>query len=190
MRPHIVLAQSRPADDLLSAEPLAPLIGMVLDQQIPLEKAFRGPQLLAERLDGPFTARSIADCDPEVLRAAFVGPPALHRFPGSMADRVQAVCSVLLEQYDGDARQLWTEGTGAEIRQRVEQLPGFGPQKARIFLALLGKQYGVTAAGWREAAGDFGADGSYLSVADIVDEASLQRVRAHKKELKEAAGRA
>ncbi len=176
------------ANQLLSTDPLALLIGMVLDQQVPLEKAFSSPYVLAQRLGHAPTAAELADFDPEALIAIFAKPPALHRFPKAMAGRVQEVCRALVEHYDGDAAGLWAEvADGRELLRRVASLPGFGKQKSQIFVALLGKQYGVEPAGWREAAGAYGEAGSYRSVADIVDGESLGRVRSYKKEMKAAA---
>jgi uncharacterized HhH-GPD family protein len=176
------------ANKLLSTDPLALLIGMVLDQQIPLEKAFSSPFVLTQRLGHAPTAAELAEFDPEGLIAIFAQPPALHRFPKAMAARVQEVCRALVERYDGDAAKLWDGAeNGGELLKRVASLPGFGQQKSQIFVALLGKQYGVQPAGWREAAGGYGVEGSYKSVADIVDEQSLGKVRAYKKEMKAAA---
>ncbi|GGM11805.1 HhH-GPD-type base excision DNA repair protein [Nakamurella endophytica] len=178
------------ADTLLAADPNALLLGMVLDQQIPMEKAFSGPAVLARRM-GALDVRAIADADPDGFTALFAGPPAVHRFPGSMAARVQQVCRTLVEQYDGDATGLWDGvASGDELRGRIAALPGFGAQKAAIFVALLGKQYGVTPPGWREAAGDYGQEGSFRSVADVVDADSLERVRAAKRAAKAAAKQA
>ncbi|MBM2617769.1 Fe-S cluster assembly protein HesB [Actinoplanes sp. LDG1-06] len=176
------------ANKLLSADPLALLIGMVLDQQIPLEKAFSSPYVLAQRLGHAPTAVELAEFDPDGLIAIFAEPPALHRFPKAMAVRVQEVCRALVDRYDGQAANLW-EGVedGAELLKRVASLPGFGKQKSQIFVALLGKQYAVQPAGWREAAGGYGEDGSFKSVADIIDDQSLSKVRAYKKEMKAAA---
>jgi uncharacterized HhH-GPD family protein len=175
------------ANALLARDPLALLIGMVLDQQIPLEKAFTSPWVLAERLGHSPTAAELAAFDPEDLVAVFARPPALHRFPKAMAARVQEVCRVLVERYDGDAAGLWAGvADGAELRARIAALPGFGAQKAQIFTALLGKQYGVQPPGWREAAGGYGEHGGYRSVADIVDPDSLARVRAYKQQMKAA----
>ncbi len=175
------------ADALLAGDPNALLLGMVLDQQIPMEKAFSGPAVIAERMGG-LDVRAIADADPEEFKELCSRPPAVHRFPGSMSARVQSVCQVLVESYGGDAAQLWQGvDTGAELLRRVGALPGFGAQKAAIFVALLGKQYGVTPSGWREAAGAYGEQGSYRSVADVVDEESLGAVRASKKAAKAAA---
>jgi uncharacterized HhH-GPD family protein len=181
----LCLAQNADADRLLTDSPLALLIGMVLDQQIPLEWAFTGPLTLTHRLGRDLDAADIASRDPDALAKVFATPPALHRFPGSMAGRVQEMCRHLVEQYDGDAARVWTGAAdGKDLLKRIQALPGFGVQKAKIFVALLGKQYGVRPKGWREAAGDFGADGSYKSVADIRDKASLDKVRAFKKQMK------
>ena len=173
------------ANNLLATDPLALLIGMVLDQQVPFEKAFSSPYVLALRLGHQPTAQEIADFDPDALVAIFAKPPALHRFPKAMAARVQDVCRALVDRYDGDAANLWAGvADGAELLRRVGALPGFGKQKAQIFVALLGKQCGVQPAGWREAAGGYGEEGSYRSVADIVDDGSLAKVRAYKKQMK------
>jgi uncharacterized HhH-GPD family protein len=176
------------ANELLGSDPLALLIGMVLDQQIPLEKAFSSPYVLSQRLGHAPTADELATFDPDELIAIFAKPPALHRFPKAMAARVQEVCRALVERYDGRAENLWADAeSGAELLKRIGSLPGFGKQKAQIFTALLGKQYGIQPVGWREAAGGYGEEGSYRSVADIVDGDSLTRVRAYKKEMKAAA---
>ncbi|MEV6595388.1 HhH-GPD-type base excision DNA repair protein [Actinoplanes sp. NPDC051346] len=176
------------ANQLLSTDPLALLIGMVLDQQIPLEKAFSSPYVLAQRLGHAPTAEELAEFDPEALIAIFAKPPALHRFPKAMAARVQEVCRALVGNYGGDAANLWRDAAdGKELLKRVGALPGFGKQKSQIFVALLGKQYDVQPPGWREAAGAYGEEGAHRSVADIVDGDSLVRVRAFKKEMKAAA---
>jgi len=176
------------SDRLLSDDPLALLVGMLLDQQVPMETAFAGPEKLRTRL-GAVDARTIAELDPEQLEAAFKLSPAVHRFPGSMAARVQQLCRALVDDWNGDAAAIWTSGDpdGAEVLKRLKALPGFGEQKAKIFLALLGKQYGVDPAGWRESAGAYGEAGSFRSVADIVDPASLTKVRENKKAAKAAA---
>lgn len=173
------------ANALLGRDPLALLIGMVLDQQIPLEKAFSSPYVLARRLGHEPSAAELADFDPDELIVIFATPPALHRFPKAMAARVQEVCRVLVEQYGGDAAAVWAGvADGRELLDRIGRLPGFGRQKAQIFTALLGKRLGVRPPGWREAAGGYGAEGTYRSVADIVDAESLARVRDYKKQLK------
>jgi len=176
------------ANELLTRSPLALLIAMLLDQQVPLEKAFSSPQVLAQRLGHEPTADELAGYDPEALAAIFSERPALHRFPRAMSGRVQELARVLADRYDGDARRVWGDAaTGDELLARLAGLPGFGTYKAQILIALLGKQLGVRPPGWREAAGRFGAQGSRYSVADIVDDASLAEVRAFKKQMKAAA---
>jgi len=184
----IWLTTDSEANELLDREPLALLIGMLLDQQVTIETAFAGPRKILDRI-GALDARTIAEYDPEEFAALCSTPPAIHRFPGSMAKRIQAMCQGLVEEYDGDAEALWTSGNpnGAEVLRRLKALPGFGEVKAKIFLALLGKQRGLKATGWQKAAGDFGKKGTYVSVADITDPSSLQEVRAYKKQLKAAA---
>jgi uncharacterized HhH-GPD family protein len=185
--PELCLAQRADADALLSSDPLALLIGMVLDQQMPLEWAFTGPLTLTGRLGHDLDVKELADFDPEALAKIFATPPAIHRFPGSMAGRVQQLCRLIVSDYDGDPTGIWTGAkNGDELRKRVEALPGFGAHKAKIFVALLGKQYGVTPRGWRDAAGDFGKKGTLLSVADIIDGATLLKVREAKKAAKAA----
>lgn len=182
------LTEDPEANTLLDTEPLALLIGMLLDQQVPMETAFAGPKKIHDRI-GAIDARTIAEYDPEKFAALCSTPPAIHRFPGSMAKRVQALCQGLVENYDGNAEAVWTEGdpSGAEVLKRLKALPGFGEAKAKIFLALLGKQRGLTASGWQKAAGDYGKSGIHHSVADVTDPGSLQEVRAHKKAMKAAA---
>jgi uncharacterized HhH-GPD family protein len=183
------LAQEPAADELLARDPLALLVGMLLDQQISMEKAFSGPYVLARRLGVErLDAAEIAQADPAVFAKLFSTPPAIHRFPGAMAGRVQALANVVATQYGGDAAAVWADApSGDALLERLAALPGFGPQKARIFLALLGKQRGVRPKGWREAAAPYGAEGVFHSVADIVDAESLAKVREHKKEMKAAA---
>jgi len=183
--PKLNLTGDQEADQLLEDSPFALLLGMMLDQQIPMEVAFVGPRKIADRL-GEIDARLIADCDPDRFAALFAESPAVHRFPGSMAKRVQDLAREIVDRYDGDAAGLWTHGNpdGAEVLRRLKALPGFGDQKARIFLALLGKQYGVTPTGWRAAAGDYGKAGTHMSIADVVDRGSLEQVRAYKKKMK------
>jgi len=182
------LTQDDEADGLLSRNWLALLLGMLLDQQIPMEKAFRGPHVLAERLGG-LEAEAIATIDPDFLAAAMAKPPAVHRFPGSMAKRVQALCAHLVSEHGGSVEALWSEEDpdGREVLRRLQALPGFGAQKSQIFLALLGKQCGVTPPGWREAAGGYGEDGVHRSIADVVDDRSIEQVRAYKRQAKGAA---
>lgn len=183
----LTLAQDPDADAVLSANPLALLIGMQLDQQFPMERAFAGPALLTERI-GEITAEKIAGYDHDALVAAFTGPPAVHRYPRSMAERVQAVCRVIVEDYDGDVARIWTEATdGDDVFRRLNALPGWGRMKAQIFTALLGKQCGVELDGWREAAGAYGDEGSRRSIADVVDTTTLAEVRDFKQAQKRAA---
>ena len=175
------------ADELLARDPFALLIGMVLDQQVPLERAFAAPAALKERL-GQLDPQRIAAMNLGELEGAFAQKPALHRFPSSMAARVQQVALVLVERYGGDAAALWSDAPdGATLLQRLRALPGFGAQKAKIFLALLAKQLGVTPTGWQEACAPYGESGAFYSVADIDSAESLARVREHKREMKAAA---
>ncbi|MGB7449726.1 MAG: HhH-GPD-type base excision DNA repair protein [Ornithinimicrobium sp.] len=176
------------ADRLLSGNPFALLVGMMLDQQIPMEVAFAGPRKLAERLGGVEPAM-IAMMDPEEFVAVCATPPAVHRFPASMGRRVHELATAVMKDYQGDTAGIWTcgEPDGRTVLKRLKALPGFGDQKARIFLALLGKQCDLQVAGWREAAGDYAQDGSHMSIADVVDEDSLTQVRLYKKEKKAAA---
>jgi len=186
-RKSLYLSGDPKADALLTKDSLALLIGMVLDQQIPLEWAFKGPFELTDRLGTPLDAAAIAAMDPEALAEAFSRRPALHRYPGSMAARVQAMCQVIVDDYGGNAANVWkTAADGKELLSRVKKLPGFGDQKARIFVALLGKQLGVSSTGWEAAADPFGEPGSYMSVADIVDADSLAKVRQYKQAMKAA----
>ncbi|GAA2768461.1 HhH-GPD-type base excision DNA repair protein [Streptomyces paradoxus] len=183
------LAQDPEADALLGRSPLAALVGMLLDQQVPMEWAFKGPATIAQRLGGDdLDAHEIAAHEPEAFAALLSQKPAVHRYPGSMAKRIQQLCQYLVEHYDGDAEAVWKDaGTGKELLKRLAELPGFGKQKAQIFLALLGKQLGVRPTGWREAAGSYGEPDSFRSVADITGPESLVKVRAHKQEMKAAA---
>ncbi len=183
------LAQDRAADAMLEKDPLALLVGMLLDQQIPLEKAFKGPHVLAERMGvKKLNAAAIANYDPDEFGKLFATVPAIHRFPGSMAERTQKLCRAIADEYDGDAAKVWKGvDDGKQLLKRLGDLPGFGKQKAQIFVALLGKQFGVQPQGWREAAGAYGEEGSLRSVADIVDAESLLKVREFKKQMKAAA---
>ena len=187
----LYLAQDPEADALLARDPLALLLGMLLDQQIPMEKAFKGPKVIADRMGG-LDVRRIAEADPDEFTAICATPPAIHRFPGSMAKRVQALAGYVVEHYDGQAEAIWKRDapSGSEVLSRLKALPGFGEQKARIFLALLGKQWGERPTGWREAAGAYGEDGARRSVADVIDAKSLGEVRAFKKAAKAAARKA
>ncbi|GHD66366.1 Fe-S cluster assembly protein HesB [Streptomyces goshikiensis] len=183
------LAQQPEADALLARSPLAALVGMLLDQQVPMEWAFSGPYTIAERLGADdLDAHAIAAYDPEAFAALLSRKPAVHRYPGSMAKRIQQLCAYLVEHYDGDAEAVWKGvGTGAEVLRRLKELPGYGEQKAQIFLAMLGKRFGVRPKGWREAAGGYGPANVYRSAADITGPESLAKVRAHKQEMKAAA---
>jgi uncharacterized HhH-GPD family protein len=170
---------------LLYSSPLALTLGMVLDQQIPLEKAFTSPYELRERLGHDLDAHELADFDPDALTEIFSRRPALHRFPKAMAKRTQELARLLVDRYGGDAARVWTDAsTGEDLLRRVGELPGFGTQKAQIFVALLGKQFNVQPKGWREAAGMFGPDSVYHSVADITDGESLAKVRSYKQMMK------
>jgi uncharacterized HhH-GPD family protein len=183
------LAQQPEADELLGRSPLAALVGMLLDQQVPMEWAFSGPYTIAQRMRvDDLDAGAIAAYDPEAFAELLKEKPAVHRYPGSMAKRIQQLCGFLLEEYEGDAAGVWAGAkTGAELLARLEALPGFGEQKAKIFLALLGKQLGVRPKGWREAAGAYGEENCFRSVADITGPESLTKVRAYKQEAKAAA---
>lgn len=184
----LALSGNSAADELLSSDPLALLIGMVLDQQVPLERAFSSPYDLKNRLGGRLDVAEIASMDPEKLEAVFAERPALHRFPVANAKRVQELCRIVVDEYGGDAASVWTTAaSGDELFRRIKALPGFGEQKAHIFVGLLGKQLDVRPAGWEAAAGQFGQPGTFKSVADIVDPESLGRVRAYKQQLKAAA---
>ena len=174
------------ADQLLSEDPFALLAGMMLDQQFPMERAFAGPAKIKERF-GTVDPSAIATAPPEEFAAMCAVPPVVHRFPGSMAARIQTLARIVVEEYDGQADRLWTEASsGAELMRRLQALPGFGKQKAQIFTALLAKQTGVRPDGWEKAAGDYAEPGAYRSVADVVDPTSLDKVRAFKKEKKAA----
>ncbi|GAB2748184.1 HhH-GPD-type base excision DNA repair protein [Salinifilum aidingensis] len=176
------------ADALLSRDPFALLTGALLDQQVAMELAFTGPEKIAERMGG-FDVERIAESDPEEFADLCAQKPAVHRYAGSMARRIHTLAGHVLEHYDGDAERIWTEGDpdGAEVRKRLEALPGYGEQKAKIFLALLGKQLDVRPDGWREAAGAYGEEGARRSIADVVDQQTLAEVRAAKKQRKAAA---
>ncbi|MGH9043700.1 MAG: HhH-GPD-type base excision DNA repair protein [Acidimicrobiales bacterium] len=182
------LAQENKADELLSANPLALVIGLVLDQQVPIEWAFRAPLELHNRLGDDLDACRLAALGPDKLVELFVQKPALHRYPAVMARRVHALCSKIAAELDGDPSEIWKEASsGPELLTALKRLPGFGEQKARIFVALLGKQLGVRPLGWEKACEPYGQAGSLRSVADIVDAASLVKVREHKRAMKAAA---
>ncbi|ONI85805.1 Fe-S cluster assembly protein HesB [Actinosynnema sp. ALI-1.44] len=182
------LAGEPEADALLARDPLALLIGMLLDQQIPMEVAFKGPQKLVTKM-GKLDVHEIAEYDPDAFATLATTPPGIHRYGGAMAKRVQALCQYIVETYDGKADRIWKQGKpdGPEIFRRLKALPGYGEQKAKIFLALLGKQFALKAEGWREAAGAYGEDGSRRSIADVTSAETLAEVRAFKKATKAAA---
>ncbi|NPC95293.1 HhH-GPD-type base excision DNA repair protein [Nocardioides sp. zg-DK7169] len=180
------IANEPAADRVLEEHPFALLAGMMLDQQFPMEHAFRGPAKVLERF-GSLEPAEIAAADPERFAELCATPPAIHRFPGSMSARLQALAAMIEEKYDGHTERLWTEATsGRDLLKRVMELPGFGKQKGQIFVALLAKQLGVRPEGWEAAVGDYALEG-YRSVADVVDATSLQKVRDFKKEKKAAA---
>ncbi|WAL65043.1 Fe-S cluster assembly protein HesB [Amycolatopsis cynarae] len=176
------------ADRLLSEDPFALLTGMLLDQQVAMEIAFAGPKKIADRMGG-FGVAAIAESDLDEFVELCVRKPAIHRYGGSMARRVHALARYVMERYDGRPEAIWTEGEpdGKEVLRRLKDLPGYGDQKARIFLALLGKQRGVRPAGWREAAGAYGEEGARRSIADVTSAETLAEVRAFKKAAKAAA---
>ena len=174
------------ADQVLTDDAFALLAGMMLDQQYPMEHAFRGPAKVLSRF-GSLDPAALAAADPEEFAALCTVPPAVHRFPGSMAARLQALAALVEDTYDGDTTRLWSEATsGKDLLKRVMELPGFGKQKAQIFVALLAKQLGVRPEGWEAVVGDYSLEG-YRSVADVVDQPSLDAVRAFKKEKNRAA---
>jgi uncharacterized HhH-GPD family protein len=176
------------ANRLLASEPLAVMIGMLLDQQVPMEWAFRGPATLRDRLGG-LDAAAIAAMTPEALDEVFRAKPAVHRFPSAMAKRAHALCQHLVDHYDGDAARIWRRVKDPEVvYERIRALPGYGEEKARILLAILGKRLGKAPAGWERFAGPFG-DPEPRSVADIDSREAFDRVRAWKKQQK-AKGRA
>lgn len=182
----IRIAQDEAADEVLSSSAFALLTGMLLDQQYPMEHAFRGPAKILDRF-GSIDPAAIAAADPEEFATACATPPAIHRYPGSMAARVQALAQVVVDEYDADASRIWTEAaSGADLMKRLQALPGFGKQKAQIFTALVAKQLGVRPSGWDKAAGDYALEG-HRSVADVVDAGSLQKVRDFKQAAKLAA---
>jgi uncharacterized HhH-GPD family protein len=185
--PALRIAQDPVADKVLSEDPFALLVGMLLDQQFPMERAFAGPAKILERF-GTLAPGRVAAAEPESFADLCATPPAIHRYARSMAARTQALAAAVVDRCDGQAQRIWEEAAdGDDLVARLRALPGFGDQKARIFAALLGKQLGVRPRGWREAIGPYAEDGSYRSVADVVDETSLQRVREFKQAAKQAA---
>jgi uncharacterized HhH-GPD family protein len=182
------LASTAEANELLERDPFALLLAMMLDQQIPMEKAFTSPEVLRERLGRELNAADIAAYDEDELVTIFSTPPALHRFPSAMAKRAQVLAQIVADRYDGDAASIWTTAdSGQELVRRISELPGFGAQKAKMFAALLGKQVGARPPGWRAASAPYGGAGTFVSAADVVDATSLAKVKAHKKEMKAAA---
>jgi len=180
------IAQDQHADEVLSTSAFALLAGMLLDQQFPMERAFAGPAKVLDRF-GTLDPADIAAAEPESFASMCAEPPAVHRFPGSMAGRIQHLAQIVVDEYGGQAERIWTEAAdGRELLRRMTALPGFGKQKSQIFVALLAKQVGVRPEGWEVVVGDYSQDG-YRSVADVVDAASLEKVRAYKKEKKAAA---
>jgi uncharacterized HhH-GPD family protein len=179
------LAQDEAADALLASDPFALLVGMLLDQQFPMERAFAGPYLIAQRLGiERLDPAVVAEADPEVFATLMAGPPAVHRYHRNMAARVQALAAYIVRTYGGEASAIWRNvADGRELFARLRALPGFGDQKARIFVALLGKQFGVRPAGWEHAAGDYATPGR-RSAADVIDETTLQEVREFKRAMK------
>jgi uncharacterized HhH-GPD family protein len=187
MPPALRLTGDAPADELLATDPLALLIGMLLDQQFPMERAFHSPYELKERLGGRLDAAEMASMDAEKLAAVFRGPPALHRYPWSMAARTQELCRIVVDRYGGEAARVWRDAeTGQQLFANLRALPGFGEQKAKIFTALLAKRMGVAPPGWETAAGAY-AEAGYRSVADVDGPEALAAVREHKKAVKAAA---
>ena len=183
--PKIQIAQEPAADELLSNDSFALLTGMLLDQQFPMERAFAGPAKIRDRF-GTMDPVEIADADPEAFADLCATPPAIHRYGRSMAGRVQALAKVVAEEYGGDAARIWTEAAdGADLMKRLRALPGFGDQKAKIFVALVAKQLDVKPAGWTKVAGDYSKKG-FRSVADVTGPESLQKVRDFKKAAKAA----
>ena len=179
--PTIPITGDPDADTLLVSDPLALTIGMLLDQQVSMELAFSGPAKLRDRLGDRFTAEAIASMDPEEFEAVCREKPAVHRFPASMAGRIQTLCTHLVEHYDGDAAKVWSGArSGTALQERVSALPGFGEEKTKIFIALLAKRLGKRPAGWEEVAAPF-SDGVPRSVADVDSAESLQKVREWKK---------
>ncbi len=179
--PAIPITGDDAADRLLTENPLALLIGMLLDQQVPMEWAFRGPSTLQERLGGSLDAETIAAMGPDKIEAIFRDKPAMHRYPGSMGKRTYALCAYIVEHYGGDAGAIWRDApSGQETYRRLRELPGYGEEKSKILLAILGKRLGQAAPGWEEAAMPF-SDGTPRSVADVGSAESLARVREFKK---------
>jgi uncharacterized HhH-GPD family protein len=182
--PQIPVTGDPDADALLVSDPFALLVGMLLDQQVPMEWAFKGPYTLKERLGGSLDPATVATLSPEQVEELFKQKPALHRFPGSMAKRTHALAQHVVDTYDGDTESIWTTAAdGDELLARLRALPGYGDEKAKIFTAILGKRLGVAPKGWERAAAPF-SDGRPRSVADIDSRKAFDRVRAFKKDMK------
>ncbi|MFO7299497.1 MAG: HhH-GPD-type base excision DNA repair protein [Actinomycetes bacterium] len=180
MPDQLFFTESEDANRLLACDGLALMIGMLLDQQFPMERAFYGPYLLAERIGGELDAARIAAMDPGELESVFKGPPAIHRFPGSMAQRTQEMCRVIADEYDNRAENVWeTASDATELLSRLKALPGWGEAKARIFVGVLGKRLGVAPAGWEEKAAD------WPSIADVATFDDVAVLREQKKAMKQ-----
>lgn len=187
MTTRLQIAQDPHADEVLSTDAFGLLVGMLLDQQFPMERAFAGPAKILDRF-GTLDPSRIAEAEPEAFADLCATPPAIHRYGRSMAGRIQALARVVVDDYDGRASGIWEGATStSDLLARLQALPGFGEQKARIFAALLGKQLGIRGDGWRETIGPYAQEGSFRSVADVVDAESLQKVRDFKKQAKAAA---
>lgn len=185
---NLAITGDRDADTLLSSNPFALIVGMLLDQQVRIEFAFAAPKMLADRLGGTLDPKTVAALKPDEIVAVFATKPALHRFPSSMAGRVHGLAQVIVSDFGGDTEAIWrSAASGDELVDTLASLPGFGKQKAKIFAALLGKQFGVRPAGWQQATAPYGAEGALLSVADIDSPESLHAVRDHKRQMKAAA---
>lgn len=179
------LAQDPPADALLEADPFALLVGMLLDQQQPMERAFAGPYRICQRLGWQhLDPKELVALGEPRLAEVMKQTPAVHRFSANMARRIMALAKAVVDDYAGDCTRIWSGGQAQDVYRRLLALPGFGEAKAKIFLALLGKQRQVTPAGWREVSAPYGEEGTTLSAADVVDGASLAAVRATKRDLK------
>jgi len=175
----IVWTQDPAANELLETDPLALLIGMVLDQQVKMEKAFGGPYELKRRLGGRLDVREIADMDPDKHDRIFRERPALHRFPGNMARRVQALSAAIVKDYGGDAGSVWRDAAdGDDLAARISKLPGFGDMKTKIMVSILAKKFDVRPAGWERHAA------SWHSVADVDSAESMAQARDVKREMK------
>ncbi len=184
--PAIPITGDDEADRLLESDPLALLIGMLLDQQVPMEWAFRGPATLKDRLGGLLDAGAIASMSEDDVVEVCSRKPAIHRFPAAMGRRIHGMCTALADDYDGDAARLWADDPSADVLyERLRELPGYGDEKTRIFMAILAKRLGIQPSGWEAVAAPF-SDDEPRSVADVDSEANLVRVREWKKMMKAA----